>query len=107
MEPATTRAPSPAELDALAQAVAAALDAGDEARAWALTRWLEAAAGLRPDDRQPPSPVIGRRFARAHRDLLVRGRVTPAAGSSNAERAGTMAACTHGDDVGSGSLPPG
>ena len=69
-------------LDDLAHWVAARLDAGDDAAAWLATQALESwatpspAAAVDGDadaDRaepRPPSPVIGRRFDLAHRDLL-------------------------------------
>jgi hypothetical protein len=65
------RAITPAELDTLALTVATALEQGEEARAWQLTRALEVAAGLQDGDDQPSGPVIGRRFARAHRRLHI------------------------------------
>lgn len=64
------------QLDDLAADVAGWLDGGDPAAAWAVTRALEAAAQPVPQARAPqeeavpPLPVIGRRFARAHRRLL-------------------------------------
>lgn len=63
---------TPQVLDALAHVVAEALDDGDDCRAWALTRALEQAAGADDHATQPPGPVIGRRFAAAHRHLLAR-----------------------------------
>ncbi|MEX0658710.1 MAG: hypothetical protein WD080_06210 [Egibacteraceae bacterium] len=69
-EPGRTQTPTPAVLDELAHVVAAALDGGDDAHAWALTRALEDLAGTDGGSARPPGPVIGRRFARAHRLLL-------------------------------------
>ncbi len=66
--------PTPAVLDELAHVVAAALERGDDARAWALTRALEGLSGTDDGSGRPPGPVIGRRFARAHR--LLRGEAT-------------------------------
>lgn len=69
-QPGTAALPTAAALDELAHVVAAALDGGDDARAWALTRALEEISGTEGDRGRPPGPVIGRRFARAHRLLL-------------------------------------
>lgn len=69
-EPGGAGVPTPALLDELAHVVAAALDGGDDAHAWALTRALEELSGTDGDGARPPGPVIGRRFARAHRLLL-------------------------------------
>lgn len=82
MDVPATRLPTPQVLDALAHVVAAALDDGDEDRAWALTRALEAAVGACAEVEQPSSPVIGRRFAMAHRRLLA--RASTAGGASAA-----------------------
>lgn len=62
------------DLDVLAQWVAERLELGDERSAWELTSALEDAAGLvRDSEVQPASPVIGRRFARAHAAMAQRG----------------------------------
>lgn len=61
---------TPELLDALAEVVAGALDEGDDDRAWTVTCALEELSGAGGDSSRPPSPVIGRRFARAHRRLL-------------------------------------
>lgn len=61
-------------LERLSWWVAEALDTGDSAGPWRITQALE---GLLEDGQQeptPPVPVIGRRFARAHRSLLTAGR---------------------------------
>jgi hypothetical protein len=58
------------DLDDLAHWVATALDNGDDPLAWKITRCFEEAAGIVDTVDQPPSPVIGRRFARAHRQVL-------------------------------------
>jgi hypothetical protein len=66
-------------LDDLAARAAALLDAGQERAAWALTADLELAAGVAPPvGRRPPGPVIGRRFAAAHRRVLRVARRDPA-----------------------------
>lgn len=58
----------------LAWSVAARLDAGEVSPALAVTRELERLAALcwpeELEDGLPPAPVVGRRFARAHRTLL-------------------------------------
>ncbi|MFA9444532.1 hypothetical protein [Egicoccus sp. AB-alg6-2] len=63
-----------AQLHELAARVADDLDRGAVARAWARTRELERAADPRgvpaPATPVPPAPVVGRRFAAAHRRLL-------------------------------------
>lgn len=68
--PAATRT----RLDALADAVVRDLDRGALAAAWARTRALEQEADptapVAPAEPVPPAPVIGRRFAAAHRRLL-------------------------------------
>lgn len=69
---------TPELLDALADVVAAALDEGDDDRAWAVTCALEELSGTVADSGRPPSPVIGRRFAMAHRRLLT---AVPSAGA--------------------------
>ena len=62
-----------AHLDALSTRVAALIDLGDDTAAWGVTEVLEAHAGtMVGGGEQPPSPVIGRRFAMAHRVLLER-----------------------------------
>ncbi len=62
------------DLDVLAQWVAERLELGDERSAWEVTVALEEAAGLDPDAAdQPPSPIIARRFARAHTLMVERG----------------------------------
>lgn len=61
---------TPGLLDALAEVVATALDEGDDDRAWTVTCALEELSGTGADSGRPPSPVIGRRFAMAHRRLL-------------------------------------
>lgn len=68
--PSLIRPLTPEVLDALSHEVAAALDEGDEDRAWLATQAVEAAANIGDDGDRPPGPVIGRRFARAHRRLL-------------------------------------
>lgn len=73
-EQGPAEAPTPEVLDELAHVVAAALDDGDDARAWELTRAIEELSGADGDSGRPPGPVIGRRFARAHR--LLAGRAT-------------------------------
>lgn len=85
MHDPTIQPPTPEFLDALAKVVAAALDDGEEDRAWALTRALEEIADSDEDTERPPSPVIGRRFARAHRRLLAR---TDIAGRPRSQRSG-------------------
>ncbi|HSK24660.1 MAG TPA: hypothetical protein VK906_15850 [Egicoccus sp.] len=69
-------APTPLRrrLDELADAVVRDLERGALAAAWARTRALEreadpAGAGAAAEP-VPPAPVIGRRFAAAHRRLL-------------------------------------
>ena len=57
-------------LDTLAHEVADALDCGDDDTAWTITQAVERMASLADDGPRPPSPVIGRRFARAHGRLL-------------------------------------
>ena len=69
--PYTTSPDLPGYLEELAWWVADALDTGNVAGAWDVTRALEELLGEGGDERQPPAPVIGRRFARAHRLLLV------------------------------------
>lgn len=62
---------SPGDLDALADSVAAALDAGDDVTAWDIVVALEELTGPLDDDVRPPAaPVIARRFARAHQRIL-------------------------------------
>ncbi|HVM15531.1 MAG TPA: hypothetical protein VM287_14545 [Egibacteraceae bacterium] len=77
-----THLPTPQVLDALAHVVAAALEDGDDHRAWALTRALEAVAGAAADMEQPPSPVIGRRFAMVHRRILAQAPTAGGAGTA-------------------------
>lgn len=61
-------------LDALAMWVAERLDAGDDESAWVTTRAVERLGGDdRPDERRPANPIIGHRFAAAHRRLLDSG----------------------------------
>lgn len=63
------------QLDRLATWVADRLDHGDEAAAWTVTVAAEALGGrTATGDARPASPVIGRRFAAAHRQLLVQAR---------------------------------
>jgi hypothetical protein len=59
------------QLDRLATWVADRLDRGDDDAAWAVTVAAEALRGrTAAGDPRPASPVIGRRFAAAHRQLL-------------------------------------
>lgn len=90
--------PTSEVLDALADLVATALDAGDEDRAWALTRTLEAMSGTGGGADRPPSPVIGRRFAVAHRRLLARasGAHGPSTGPSGGRRGREVVAQAQG-----------
>lgn len=66
-----------AQLDDLAARVAAAIETDDLAGAWEHTRDLERRAdpAAMPATAVPvpPAPVIGRRFAAAHRRLLANG----------------------------------
>jgi len=64
-------------LGELAMWVAERLDAGDDESAWIATRAMEHFAGDdSPDAQRPANPIIGHRFAVAHRRLL-RHRTTP------------------------------
>jgi hypothetical protein len=69
------------DLDDLAHWVATALDNGDDPLAWKITRCFEEAAGIVDTVEQPPSPVIGHRFARAHRQLLYGTSTRPTTGA--------------------------
>ena len=62
------------QLDRLASWVADRLERGDDAAAWAVTVAAEALGGRGgAADPRPSTPVIGRRFAAAHRRLLAAG----------------------------------
>lgn len=68
------------QLDRLASWVAERLDHGDDATAWDVTVATELASGRAPGDGpRPPAPVIGRRFAAAHRRLLAAATRPPRA----------------------------
>lgn len=59
------------QLDRLATWVADRLERGDDAAAWTVTVAAEALGGrTAAGDPRPATPVIGRRFATAHRQLL-------------------------------------
>ncbi|MEX2504495.1 MAG: hypothetical protein WD378_06570 [Egicoccus sp.] len=73
-------------LDEAADAVARDLDRGALASAWARTRSLERevdpTAACTPAEPMPPAPVIGRRFAAAHRRMLFDPPVADHAGAA-------------------------
>ena len=73
------------QLDRLASWVADRLEHGDDATAWDVTVATEVASGRTPGDGpRPPAPVIGRRFAAAHRRLLTAAARPPQAGRATA-----------------------